>query len=125
RRSSEALGAALYAVRSGVARALMLRRRGMAAEAAEAADRAWRESIVAGYERAGLFARLQEDVALSAREQEILSMLAGRLTTGDIARALQMSMRTVETHVHNISRKVGVSGRDQLAGTAATWLRAD
>ncbi|MBO0844020.1 MAG: hypothetical protein J2P22_01225 [Nocardioides sp.] len=119
------LTADLYAVRADVARAVAMRHLGRPEEAAEMAEQTWRRSAIAGYERSGLFARLQEDVALSARELEILTLLAGQLTTATMAQALQMSTRTVETHVHNISRKVGTSGREQLARAATTWLRTE
>jgi DNA-binding CsgD family transcriptional regulator len=116
-------GATLYAVRADVARCLLLRRTGRAEEAAALVAEAWEGSAVAGLERAGLFARLQRDVALSARELEILQLLAAPMSTQDVARNLQMSVRTVETHVHNSSRKLGVSGRDALVQAVTTWLQ--
>jgi DNA-binding CsgD family transcriptional regulator len=118
-----ALAAGLYAFRAAVGRALALRHLGRSAEAAEVADEVWRRSAFAGYVRAGLFARLHEDIGLSPREYEILAMLGDQLTTAKIALTLQMSLRTAETHVHNISRKVGLSGREQLARAAIGWLR--
>lgn len=118
-----ALGAGLYVLRTAISRAVALRRLGRTEEAADQADRAWELSTVVGYERAGVFARLQEEVALSARELEILSLISTRWTTADVASELEMSTRTVETHLHNISRKAGLSGREQLARAATTWLR--
>jgi DNA-binding CsgD family transcriptional regulator len=125
RASSEALtaaGALLYAVRADVTRCLLLRHQGRLAEAAELVAEAWRRSAPAG-ERTGLFERMQRDVGLSTREHEILQLLAVPLTTQDVARRLQMSVRTVETHVHNASRKLGVSGRDALVQAVTTWLQ--
>ncbi|MEX0428921.1 LuxR C-terminal-related transcriptional regulator [Nocardioides sp. DS6] len=116
-------GAGLYTTRVHITLALALRRRGEAAAAVAAAERAWRESAVAGFERAGLFYRLVDDVGLSAREVEILQLLAAPQSTAEVATTLQMSVRTVETHLHNISRKIGVSGREQLVRAATTWLR--
>jgi DNA-binding CsgD family transcriptional regulator len=50
-------------------------------------------------------------------------MIARPMTTAEVARALQMSVRTVETHLHNVTRKIGTSGRDPLARAITTWLR--
>ena len=120
-----ALGAMLYAVRARVSESLALRRAGQRTEAAERADDAWRLSSVAGAQRSGLFTRLVDDVGLSARESEILHLLASPMSTADVARAFQMSVRTAETHLHNASRKIGVTGREQLLRATTTWLRAD
>jgi DNA-binding CsgD family transcriptional regulator len=121
----EKVGAQLYAVRARVTRALALRRRGDAAAAVAEADLAWQRSAQAGYDRSGLFARLVEDVALSEREVEIVGLLARPMTTPEVAAALQTSVRTVETHIHNISRKIGTSGREAMLRATATWLRAE
>lgn len=118
-----ATGAMLYAVRADIARCLLLRRRGRGEEAAALAQRAWERSAVAGLERAGLFQRLHREVGLSLRELEILHLLATPMSTQDVARHLQMSVRTVETHVHNAGRKLGVSGRDPLVRAVTTWLQ--
>jgi DNA-binding CsgD family transcriptional regulator len=117
-----ATGAVLYAVRAEVTRGLLLRRTGRAEQAADLVARAWENSTAAGLERAGLFTRMHRDVGLSARELEIVQLLALPMSTQDVARHLQMSVRTVETHVHNASRKLGVSGRDPLVHAVTTWL---
>jgi DNA-binding CsgD family transcriptional regulator len=122
-RALSATGANLYAVRADVTRSLLLRRTGRAEEAAALVADAWRRSAISGLERSGLFVRMHRDVALSARELEILKLLAVPMTTQDVARQLQMSVRTVETHVHNASRKLGVSGRDALVEAVTTWLQ--
>jgi DNA-binding CsgD family transcriptional regulator len=57
----------------------------------------------------GIFARL------SSRETEIANLLAEGKTNGEIAEALFISLKTVETHIYNIFRKTGVSNRVQLA----------
>ena len=123
--SLEQVGARLYAVRARVTRALALRHDGHAAEALAEADLAWQRSAEAGYDRSGLFTRLFDDVSLSEREIEILGMLARPMTAAEVAAELQMSVRTAETHVHNIGRKVGSTGRDQLLRAGTTWLRRD
>ncbi len=47
---------------------------------------------------------------LSARELDIIRLIAQGLTTGQISRQLFISERTVETHRKNILRKTGVKG---------------
>lgn len=119
-----ACGAALMAIRADITRCMLLRRADHADEATALAGEVWRRSAIAGLDRAGLFDRLRADVALSQREQEILEMIAAGRTAGELAGVLHMSVRTVETHLHNISRKAGVSGRDMLVTAATTWLQS-
>jgi DNA-binding CsgD family transcriptional regulator len=117
-RSTDALH---WAIRADVTRCLVLRRRGRVADAAAAADESWRSSsLVAGHP--GLFSRVRDDIGLSAREIEILSLIAGQPTLADVADILQTSVRTVENHMYNIGRKVGVSGREALTRAAGSWL---
>lgn len=52
---------------------------------------------------------------LSAREQEVLRLLAGGLTDRAIAEALTISPRTVESHVGSILGKLGVRNRADAA----------
>lgn len=53
--------------------------------------------------------------ALSTREREVLARLADGLTDREIGEALVISPRTVETHVGNILRKLGVRNRAEAA----------
>ncbi|MBF9144077.1 response regulator [Hymenobacter properus] len=61
---------------------------------------------------------------LSAREQEILQLVADGLTTAQIAEKLYTSPRTVETHRQNIMEKTGAKNTAALIKTAASqgWL---
>jgi two-component system nitrate/nitrite response regulator NarL len=52
---------------------------------------------------------------LSPRENDVLRMLADGLTDREIAQALVISPRTVETHVSNILHKLGVRKRAEAA----------
>ena len=52
---------------------------------------------------------------LSRREHEILALLAGGLTDREIGESLTISVRTVETHVSNILRKLDVRNRAEAA----------
>ena len=52
---------------------------------------------------------------LSAREREVLRLLAEGLTDREIAGALAISPRTVESHVSAVLRKLGVRNRAEAA----------
>ncbi len=52
---------------------------------------------------------------LSSREEEVLHLLADGLTDREIAANLQISPRTVETHVSNVLHKLGVRNRAEAA----------
>jgi non-specific serine/threonine protein kinase len=56
-----------------------------------------------------------EGGALTPREREIAALVATGRTNRQIAAALVISGRTVETHVHNILAKLDLSTRAQLA----------
>ena len=51
-------------------------------------------------------------VQLSPREWEVLNLLAGRLSTAEIAERLHLSQVTVRRHVSSIVDKLGVPDRD-------------
>jgi DNA-binding CsgD family transcriptional regulator len=59
---------------------------------------------------------------LTAREREVLGCLAEGMSNKQIARALEISVRTVTVHVSNLLRKTGAASRTE----AALWaLRRD
>jgi two-component system, NarL family, nitrate/nitrite response regulator NarL len=55
---------------------------------------------------------------LSPREQEILEMLTDGLTSRQIATALVISYKTVDTHVQHILTKLGLHSRAQAVALA-------
>ena len=61
---------------------------------------------------------------LSAREGEILSALAKGLSSKQIARELDLSVRTVETHRQNIKRKLDLEGQAELIKYAVEHAKA-
>ena len=52
--------------------------------------------------------------ALTAREAEIARLVAGRKSNKEIGAALDISSRTVSTHLRNIFGKLGVRSRGEL-----------
>lgn len=54
------------------------------------------------------------DNQLTTREQEVLRHIANGESNKQIARALDLSVRTVETHRLNIKRKLGIEGQAEL-----------
>jgi LuxR family transcriptional regulator, maltose regulon positive regulatory protein len=55
---------------------------------------------------------------LSAREREILKLVAGMLTTAEVAGQLYISINTVKTHLKSIYRKLAVSHRNEAVRRA-------
>jgi DNA-binding NarL/FixJ family response regulator len=51
---------------------------------------------------------------LTAREADVLGLLQGGSSNGEIAAELQVGVETVRTHARNIYRKLGVSSRRDL-----------
>jgi len=55
-----------------------------------------------------------QDGQLTLREQEVLQHIANGESNKQIARQLDLSVRTVETHRLNIKRKLGIEGQAEL-----------
>lgn len=56
---------------------------------------------------------------LTAREREVLALLGGGLPNKLIARRLEISEKTVKTHLTSVYRRIGVDSRTE----AALWAR--
>lgn len=61
---------------------------------------------------------------LTEREVELLHLVADGLTNDEIAAQLTLSARTVERHLSNVYRKLGVSGKAARAAAVAYILRS-
>ena len=57
---------------------------------------------------------------LSAREREVMLLVAEGLPNKEIARRLNLSEGTVRIHVHNIYQKTGIGSRAALTALALT-----
>jgi DNA-binding NarL/FixJ family response regulator len=62
--------------------------------------------------------------SLTERERQLAQLVADRKTNPEIAAELFLSQKTVETHLRNIFRKVGVSSRVELARAVERAERA-
>jgi DNA-binding NarL/FixJ family response regulator len=62
--------------------------------------------VLEGYLRSGENSVTQAAVALSPRERHIVQLLAEGNNNKEVARALELSVKTVETHRSNIMRKM-------------------
>jgi DNA-binding CsgD family transcriptional regulator len=60
-------------------------------------------------------------LGLSAREAEVMSLIAGGRTNGEIAARLFLAEKTVKNHVNRIYSKLGVDSRD---AAITQWLGA-
>jgi predicted ATPase/DNA-binding CsgD family transcriptional regulator len=61
--------------------------------------------------------------AISAREAEILALVGDHRSNAEIGAQLSISVRTVETHVSSLLRKLGASDRRALADLAGELAR--
>jgi predicted ATPase/DNA-binding CsgD family transcriptional regulator len=64
--------------------------------------------------------RVASEVDVSAREAEVLAAIGEHLTNAEIGARLFISIRTVESHVSSLLRKLQVGDRRALAAAAAT-----
>ena len=55
---------------------------------------------------------------LTSRELDVLWLLQGPLSLGDIARELYLSFNTVKTHTQALYRKMGVHSRGEAVALA-------
>ena len=89
------------------------------------------ETVMSGgiYYSAALARQLASPAApsdqLTAREHEVLKHIAAGQSNKQIARDLDLSVRTVETHRLNIKRKLGIEGQAELIRFAVQRAGAD
>jgi DNA-binding CsgD family transcriptional regulator len=59
---------------------------------------------------------LPDEPDLTPRERQVAERAARGLASRAIAEELSLSVRTVDNHLRNAYAKLGVAGRDELAG---------
>jgi DNA-binding NarL/FixJ family response regulator len=83
--------------------------------------RAFQKSLEASREN-----RSQGNIAaienLSDREMHIFQLIGSGLGTKKIAHALNLSVKTIETHRENIKRKFGLRSGAELTEQATAWV---
>jgi len=130
----------LWRVWTGLGRVYVGQARGTEAEAAFAAARAVVEELADEIEEAGLRERFLERAndrlprprqltprqaakqafgGLTARERDVAALVVQGKSNREIAEALVLGERTVQTHVSHILDKLGFSSRAQIAAWAA------
>ena len=62
---------------------------------------------------------------LSDRELQVFELVGRGSTTGEIAKALHLSPKTVETHRQRIKAKLGIESGTKLLIRAAQWVAQD
>lgn len=77
-----------------------------------------REVLVASPHAFVLNERAIKETDLSARELEVLQLIAGGLSNQEIADAMYVSVNTVKTHITNLFYKLEVSRRTQAVEKA-------
>lgn len=108
-------GHGMLGARVTVAAVRRLRASGATATAATVLEDAWRALAAVDREAVSLLAGVAVGAELTAREHELARLAAGGMPNAEIARRLQLSVRTVENHLYRVSRKLGTDGRAGLA----------
>lgn len=112
----EQVGADLLAAEAHRSAANAYRRAGRGASASSAARRCEESLHRCGYPRSpALESVVPLGEELTDREREVALLAAGGRTSQEIADALFLSVRTVDTHLHRVYRKLLIDGRHQLA----------
>jgi DNA-binding NarL/FixJ family response regulator len=111
-----AMGAALWASEAAGQAAAALRRAGRQDSARRAAALAAKDRAECAVERIPALAVAELDAPdLTTREREVAALAARDYPNADIADALVLSVRTVETHLYRAMSKLGVTRRSELA----------
>jgi DNA-binding CsgD family transcriptional regulator len=112
----EAIGADLAAAEAAAAASAAWNRAGRAQRAAAASHRSAVCAARCGAVHTPLLALARSTAVLSSREREVALLAASGSASKDIAASLGLSVRTVDNHLQNAYRRLGVSSRRQLAG---------
>jgi DNA-binding NarL/FixJ family response regulator len=111
----EAMGELLAAADAAGQAAVSHRRAGRVGSAMTAASRVRRLATACGGATSPAITAAALVPPFTRREREIAVLVAQGLSNREIAEALSLSVRTIESHVYNASSKAGVTGRSALA----------
>ncbi|WP_208029794.1 helix-turn-helix transcriptional regulator [Rhabdothermincola sediminis] len=113
----EALGLRLYAAEWAAAAATAARDGGRPQSARAATQRAGGLAATCGWPRTPMLGSLAElDLpTLTPREREVARLVASGLSNLEVADRLELSIRTVETHLQRVYTKFGIHCRKQLS----------
>lgn len=110
------MGAALWASEATGQAAAALRRAGRQDSARRAAALAAKDRALCAVERIPALAVAELDAPeLTTREREVAVLAARDYPNAEIADALVLSVRTVETHLYRAMNKLGVTRRSELS----------
>ena len=62
---------------------------------------------------------------LSDREMQVFRLIGSGLGTSRVAKELQLSVKTIETHRQHIKQKLGLTNGLELTRQAADWMRSE
>jgi DNA-binding CsgD family transcriptional regulator len=111
----EVMGDLLAAADAAGQAATSYRRADRAGSALTAAARAQRLATVCGGATSPAIEAASFTPPFSHREREVAVLVAQGLSNREIAEAVSLSVRTVESHIYRASSKAGLSGRSALA----------
>ncbi|MFD2157196.1 LuxR C-terminal-related transcriptional regulator [Rhodococcus jostii] len=110
----EKIGDPLSAMDAAAHAATTFRHHGRNGSALTAADRAQRLADACDGADTPALREAQQPSPLTARQREVITLVAQGLSNKQIAEKMTLSVRTVEGHLHRAALKTGVSGRDNL-----------
>lgn len=110
----EAMGDLLAAADAAAHAAISFRRAGLRGSAMTAATRAQRIAQTCGGAITPAVIEAKQPLPLTAREREIIGLVAEGMSNREIAAELVMSIRTVEGHLYRASQRAGTNSRDEL-----------
>ena len=79
--------------------------------------------IVRGFARGRSLDAVSSMDILSDRELEVFQLIGEGMTTRHVAKALHLSVKTIETHRQHIMEKLGLKGATELVHHAISWVQ--
>lgn len=118
----EGIGDRVAAADAAAYAAMCFRTKGLRGSALRCSSRAGALARACGGARTPALRQCAEPLPLTSREREVVMLLTSSVSNRDIATRLNVSVRTVESHIYNAMAKTGAASREELA-TIATGSR--